>query len=123
MWWLFFNSETIKELSRHINPVKDEIRKIYRINPSFKLLRLLNKVRHKVNDVEFSFEFEEEPVNRKDLHLLNSAKAGALEFGEIEAYVVTVAEDVYRGKIAKNSKNIKIYILNMLSQEFWHKFR
>ncbi len=118
-----FNSETIKELSRHINPVKDEIRKIYRINPSFKLLRLLNKVCHKVNDVEFSFEFEGEPVNRKDLHLLNSAKAGALEFGEIEAYVVTVAEDVYRGKIAKNSKNIKIYILNMLSQEFWHKFR
>ncbi|WP_290899740.1 hypothetical protein [Ferroglobus sp.] len=54
---------------------------------------------------------------------MNSAKAGALEFGEIEAYVVTVAEDVYRGKIAKNSKNIKIYILNMLSQEFWHKFR
>ncbi len=114
-----FNSETIKEYSRHISAVKGEIRKTSKINPSFRLLRMLNKVRRKVVDLEFSFKFEGEPVNRKDLHLLNSAKAGALEFGEAEAYVITIAEDVYRGKNAKNGKNIKIYLLNMFSEDFY----
>ena len=99
-----FNSETIREYSRHINIVRDEVKNAVKVNPSFRLLRMLNKVRHKVDDLEFSFEFEGELVNRKDLHLLNSAKAGALEFGEAEAYVITVAEDVYRGKTAKNCK-------------------
>ena len=113
-----FNSETIREYSRHISTVKDEVRRVIKVNPSFRLLRMLNKVRHKVNDLEFSFEFEGEPVNRKDLHLLNSAKAGALEFGEAEAYVITVAEDVYRGKTAKNGQNVKIRLLNMFSEEF-----
>jgi len=114
-----FNSETIREYSRHISAVKDKIRRTSRTNPSFRLLRMLNKVRHKVSDLEFSFEFEGEPVSRKDLHLLNSAKAGALKFSEAEAYVITIAEDVYRGKTAKNDKNVKIHLLNMFSEEFY----
>jgi len=113
-----FNSETVSECSRHISAVKGEIRRVIKVNPSFRLLRMLNKVRRKVNDLEFSFEFEGEPVNRKDLHLLNAAKAGALEFGEAKAYVITVAEDVYRGETAKNGKNVKIRLLNMFSEEF-----
>ncbi len=79
------NSETSKEYYRHIQAVKNNVSRKIRVNPSFSLLRILKKVRRKVEDAEYDYTFEDEPVCRKDLHLLNTAKAGALTFGEPEA--------------------------------------
>ena len=108
-----YNSETVKEYSRNIESIKSAIRRKLRINPSFSLLRMLNKRRRKVPDEEFEFEFEGEPVGRKDIHLINSAKSGALKYGVSEALVISVAEDVCRGKAAKNGKGVRITILDL----------
>jgi len=106
-----FNSETISEYSKHIEVVRKEIMRRSRINPSFRIMRMLNKVRRKVPDRMFDFEFEGEPVGRKDFHLLNSAKSGALQFKTSIALVITIAEDVYRGNIAKNGEGVEILII------------
>lgn len=109
-----FNTETIREHSKHIEVIRREIKSRSRINPSFKILRMLNKVRRKVPDKNFDFEFESNPVGRKDLHLLNSAKSGALQYKTTTALVITIAEDVYRGKTAKNGEGVEIILKNLL---------
>ena len=110
------NSETGREYYRHIQAVKNRVSRKTRVNPSFSLLKIFKKVRRKVEDAEYEYTFEGEPVCRKDMHLLNSAKTGALTFGEPVAYVITAARDVYCGKSARNGKGIKIYLLNLFDE-------
>ena len=108
------NSETKKEYFKHLEHLKNEIRR-RRIHPqSFTILRLLKLRLHTVEDVEHSFEFSGDPIGRKDIHLLNSAKQGALVFNESSAYVLTFANDVYRGRVAKNGEGVEIFLMNLL---------
>lgn len=107
------NKETAKEYSRHIETVRTEVRR-KRIHPQFfQLLRAIKAKSRKVPSEEHEFDVKGEPVGRKDLHLLNSAKTGALKFHTKEAFVLTFAQDVYRGKEARNGKGVIIYLLNL----------
>lgn len=107
------NSDTKEEYYRHLEALKTEIRRRRIVPQSFSLLRLL---RYKIKVVETNsheFSFEGKPVGRKDLHLLKSAKEGALFLGKRDAVVITFAEDVYRGKNARNGKGVVIHLINL----------
>ncbi|USS40450.1 hypothetical protein NF865_09115 [Thermococcus aggregans] len=60
----------------------------------------------KVPTENHEFEIEGEAIGRKDYHLLNSAKTGALKFKVEDAFVLTFAQDVYRSKKAKNGHGL-----------------
>ncbi len=112
-----FNPETAKEYSRHIEVVRTELRR-KRIYPHFfSLLRILKSKSRKVPAEEHSFEIAGEPIGRKDIHLLNSAKTGALTFGEKEALILTFAEDVYQVREAKNGMGVVMRIINMKNRD------
>lgn len=111
------NSETKGEYYRHLEALKTEIRRRRIVPQSFSLLRLLRPKLKTVELEHHEFSFEGEAAGRKDLHLLNSAKSGALLFGENEAIVLTFAEDVYRAIRARNGKGIVVRIINLKSEE------
>ena len=107
------NEETAKEYSRHIETVRQEIRR-RRIYPQFfSLLRVIKAKSKKVPVEMHEFNLKGEPVGRKDIHLLNSAKTGALKFNTRKAFVLTFAQDVYRGKEARNGEGVIVYLLNL----------
>ncbi|MFA4700939.1 hypothetical protein [Pyrococcus kukulkanii] len=106
------NPSLIKEYSRHIEAIRRSVGK-KRGTPSFLLLRLIKQKMKKVPREEHFFEFTGEPIGRKDYHLLESAKTGALMEGEKEAYILTFAEDVYRAKEAKNGEGVTIKVIDM----------
>ena len=111
------NKETAKEYSRHIETVRTEIRR-KRIRPQFfQLLRAIKAKSRRVALEDHEFVIKGEPIGRKDLHLLNSAKTGALKLKTKEAFVLTFAQDVYRGKEAKNGKGVIVYLLNLRDSE------
>lgn len=110
---LVLNEETAKEYSRHIEAVRQEIRR-KRIHPQFfSLLRIIKAKSQKVPVEMHEFIIKGEPVGRKDVHLLNSAKTGALKFNTKKAFVLTFAQDVYRGEEARNGKGVVVYLLNL----------
>ncbi len=111
------NPETKKEYYRHLEALKTEIRRRRIVPQSFSLLRLLRPKLKTVKLERHEFSFEGKAVGRKDMHLLNSAKSGALLFGESKAIVLTFAEDVYRAIRAKNGKGILVRIINLKSKE------
>ncbi len=107
------NSETKHEYYNHLESLKRELAKM-RIHPqSFGLLRALIPKLRTVADENYSFEFSGEPIGRKDYHLLNSAKSGALMYKQMFALILTFAKDVYRGKEAKNGKGVRIRMINL----------
>jgi len=108
-----FNPETLREYSRHINTLKVELGKRRVYPQSFSLLKIVMSKSRKVALQRHSFEISGEEIGRKDVHLLDSAKTGALTFGEKTAIVLTFAEDVYRAKEAKNGQGVVIKIVNM----------
>ena len=113
---LVLNEETAKEYSRHIEAVREKIRR-KRIYPQFfSLLRIIKAKSKKVPVEVHEFTIKGEPVGRKDLHLLNSAKTGALKFNTKKAFVLTFAQDVYRGKEARNGEGVVIYLLNLRNE-------
>lgn len=113
---LVINEETAKEYSRHIEAVRTEIRR-KRIHPQFfPLLRAIKAKSRKVPLKRHEFEFKGEPVGRKDIHLLNSAKTGALKFKTKKAFVLTFAQDVYRGEEARNGEGVVVYLLNLQNE-------
>jgi len=110
---LVINDETASEYSRHIEAVRRQIRR-KRIYPQFfQLLRAIKAKSRRVALEDHEFVIKGEPIGRKDLHLLNSAKTGALKLKTKEAFVLTFAQDVYRGKEAKNGKGVIVYLLNL----------
>lgn len=92
------NTKTRQEYYRHLEELKRQLKQIRLYPQSFPLLRSLKLKLRIVEDVEYNFEIFGEQVGRKDYHLLNSAKSGALKFEEQVAFVLTFAQDVYRGK-------------------------
>jgi len=110
---LVLNEETAKEYSRHIEAVRREIRR-KRIHPQFfQLLRAIKAKSRKVASERHEFNIKGESVGRKDFHLLNSAKTGALKFKTKKAFVLTFAQDVYRGEEARNGEGVVVYLLNL----------
>ncbi|GAB6101159.1 hypothetical protein JCM16138_03820 [Thermococcus atlanticus] len=114
---LVANPETKREYYRHLETLKTEIRRRRIVPQSFSLLRLMRPKLKTVELKNYEFSFEGKEVGRKDIHLLNSAKSGALLFGEKKAMVLTFAEDVYRAIRAKNGKGIVVKIINLRSEE------
>lgn len=111
------NSETKREYYRHIEALKSKLGKMRVYPQSIALLRQLIPKLKAVPDENYEFEFIGEPIGRKDYHLLNSAKSGALRFREYCAFVLTFARDVYRVKCARDGKGIEVVTINLAEVE------
>ncbi|MCD6139763.1 MAG: hypothetical protein J7J05_02270 [Thermococcus sp.] len=111
------NADTASEYYRHLEALKKRLKQSRIAPQSFKLLSSILRKMRKVPTENHEFEIEGEAIGRKDCHLLNSAKTGALKSKVENAFVLTFAQDVYRSKKAKNGCGITIYLINLKDEK------
>ena len=111
------NADTASEYYRHLEALKKQLKQLRIAPQSFKLLSSILRKMRKVPTENHEFEIEGEAIGRKDCHLLNSAKTGALKSKVENAFVLTFARDVYRSKKAKNGHGITIYLINLKDEK------